>query len=105
MKQSINWILQTDLAFDARLFVIGCILLAALAGAGGTIAALRGMRRLAILFLFVSVLYLTYFVWVLSLIPLALAGYLLYLPRKERELTWKTISLTILGATQNHFHE
>lgn len=84
---------------DARAFIIGSILLAALAGIGATIAALRGMRRLAIPFLLVSVLYPTYFFWAFSLIPLALAGYLLFLPRKGRRLTltWKAIFLSIFG--------
>ncbi len=132
MKQSINWILKTDLAFearqrkyvafssalwtilgaaiafhlgissinrDARPFVIGSILLAALAGVGASIAALRGMRHITILFLLLSVIYPTFFFWVFNVIPLALVGYLLYLPRKGRELTWKAIFVSIVGAT------
>ena len=65
---------------DARPFIIGSILVAALAGVGASIVALRGMRRLTILFLLLSVIYPTYFFWIFNVIPLALVGYLLFLP-------------------------
>ena len=64
---------------DARPLVIGAILTATLAGIGATFAALRGMRRLAILLLLVTVIYPTYFGWPVNLIPLLLAGYLIFL--------------------------
>lgn len=64
---------------DARALVIGTILIATLAGVGATLAALRGMRRLAILLLLLSVIYPTYFGWPVNLIPLILAGYLIFL--------------------------
>ena len=59
---------RPDLRFDVRRrkFVASC-------------AALRGMRRLAILLLLLSVIYPTYFGWPVNLIPLVLVGYLIFL--------------------------
>jgi hypothetical protein len=64
---------------DSRPLVIGAILTATLAGIGATFAALQGLRRLATLLLLVTVIYPTYFGWPVNLIPLLLAGYLIFL--------------------------
>lgn len=65
---------------DARPFFFATILFATLAGIGATFSALRGKRRATILLLFASAIYPTYFFWVVSIIPVALACYLLISP-------------------------
>ena len=65
---------------DSRPFFFATILLATLAGIGATATALRGKRRGTILLLFASAIYPTSFFWVLSIIPIVLAGYLLLSP-------------------------
>lgn len=64
----------------AELFFFATILLATLAGVGATVSALQGKRRATILLLFGSIIFPTYLVWEISLLPIALACYLLFSP-------------------------
>ncbi len=64
----------------ARPYLIAIILFATFDGIAATLLILQGKRRKAILALFASIIFPTYFFWVLSLIPIALAGYLLFGP-------------------------
>jgi hypothetical protein len=110
---AINGLFKVDQ--DARPFLFATILLATLAGIGAVVSALRGKRRGAILFLFASAIYPTYFFWVLSFIPIVLAGYLLLSPfmstfqkplkrrRNIQVLSFLTISI-IAGLAWWNFH-
>lgn len=64
----------------ARPYIVAIIVIAAFDGIAATLFALQGKRRRAILALFVSIIFPTYFFWAMSLIPIALAGYLLFSP-------------------------
>lgn len=64
----------------ARPYFIAIILFATFDGIAAVVFTLQGKRRRAILALFASITFPTYFVWVFSLIPIALAGFLVLDP-------------------------
>lgn len=69
---------------EARPLVFGSIAVGALAGIGATIACFQGIRLLAIAFILLTLTYPTYFIWVHNLVPLVLAGYLVFLRSSKK---------------------